>query len=156
MPVRMRDQYSGSLLHYVIGLDLTVHTRCGCGHAEQFAQNRDQYLVMGLVFNVLKDVQLTRDDTPQTNEQKMEQAQGTFMSALKQLYASSLVEVEEQDHYKECSQSAQTEAIVSTNKEPEILTFDLKWAEVKPLDLLQLYNMLPNTMRLSELFTLEG
>ena len=45
---------------------------------------------------------------------------------------------------------------MSTDKEPEILTFDMKWAEVMPLDLLQFMNMLPNTMKLSDLFTLDG
>lgn len=45
---------------------------------------------------------------------------------------------------------------MQTNKEPSVLTFDLKWYEVLPLSLLQFFNMIPNTMKLSELFDLQG
>ena len=90
---------------------------------------------MGLVYSVLEGVQLKRDE-PTKHEALMAQAEGTFMSVLKKLYPRNLVEVEEQDHYKECDQSEQTTCHVSTDKEPEILTFDMKWAEVMPLDLL--------------------
>ena len=100
----MRLDYTGSLLHYAVGLDLVVHTRCGCGHQVAFPQNRDQYLIMGLVYSVLEGVQLKRDE-PTKHEALMTQAEGTFMSVLKDLYPRNLVEVEEQDHYKECDQS---------------------------------------------------
>jgi len=63
--------------------------------------------------------------------------------------------IEEQDHYKECSKSGQTRVRVTTEKEPEVLLFDFKWANVKPLELLQFYAMFPNSLNLSDIFHLK-
>ena len=61
-----------------------------------------------------------------------------------------------EDHSKKCKESANIKATMSTNKEPEVLCIDMKWHDYLPLDVLTCFNMIQNSMKLSDLFELEG
>ena len=75
---------------------------------------------------------------------------------MRNIYPHSIVTVEELEHYKKCKKSATTKCTVSTEKEPEVLTFDIKWFEVQALELLQFFNTIPNFLQLSDIFELQG
>lgn len=62
----------------------------------------------------------------------------------------------DEDHYKSCPSVDKAVFKMSTSKEPEVLCFDLKWQEYEPLDVLTCFNLIPNSMKLSEIYDLEG
>ena len=130
VPPEMRDKQTGSLLHYLIGLDLTVHINCGCGKVDSRPQNNDQYTVMVMSQQITQAFPLARDADDSANLEQLKRATGQFPQTIKAIYPHQIVCVEELEHYKKCKKSKATTCSVSTNKEPEVLTFDIKWFEV--------------------------
>ena len=58
----------------------------------------------------------------------------------------------EQDHYKKCKKASDFQISIHTEKEPMVLSIDVKWAYVQPIDLLMFFNLIPNTLKLSDVF----
>ena len=45
---------------------------------------------------------------------------------------------------------------MSTMMEPEVICLDIRWGEYEPLDVLTVFNMISNSIKLSDLYELEG
>lgn len=62
----------------------------------------------------------------------------------------------DEDHFKQCTRAKDAIFKMSTDKEPEVLCFDIKWGTYYPLDVLTVLNLIPNSIKLSEIYELEG
>jgi hypothetical protein len=60
------------------------------------------------------------------------------------------------DHYNKCDKAKDAQFFLSTAKEPEVLCIDIRWGEYAPLDVLTCFNLIPNSIKLGDIYDLEG
>lgn len=145
----------GTILQEIIGLNINTKCECPCGKTFDMPQNKDQYIIYASAFTVCDRVKVQRKDEEEEILDKTLLFNQKLCQIIKQELQNSLMFPDE-DHYKSCPSVDKAIFKMSTSKEPEVLCFDLKWQEYEPLDVLTCFNLIPNSMRLSEIYDLEG
>lgn len=145
----------GTILQEIIGLNINTRCECPCGKTFDMPQNKDQYLIYVSAFKICERVQVSRKDSVEDifdKTQKFSQKLGELVKAELQ---KSLMFPDE-DHFKQCRQAEDAVFKMSTPREPEVLSIDLKWSGYEPLDVLTCFNLIPNSLYLSSIYDLEG
>jgi hypothetical protein len=118
-------------------------------------QNTNQYLIYVSAFKLCSKIKVNRKDNEDDLLQKLADCNQKLASVVKAELQDSLMFPDE-DHNKSCSKAHNAVFKMSTSKEPEVLCFDLKWIEYEHLDVLTCFNLIPNSILLSEIYDLEG
>ena len=147
--------YSGTILQEIIGLNIKTKCECPWGKTFDLPQNKDQYLIYVSAFKIWEQVGVNRKDTVEDILEKSEKYHQKLGNAVKSELEKSIV-FPDDDHYKSWSRSDQAVYKMSTSREPEVLSIDLKWSEYEPLDVLTWFNLIPNSLYLSNIYDLEG
>lgn len=145
----------GTILQEIIGLNINTRCECPCGKVFDMPQNKDQYIMYVSAFALCDKVKINRKDDEEVILDKTIDFNQKLCSVVKEENQNSLMFPDE-DHYKSCPKVDRAVFRMSTSKEPEVLCFDLKWQEYEPLDVLTCFNLIPNSMKLSEIYDLEG
>lgn len=86
--------------------------------------------------------------------ESIEKNKGKLGEFAKMEYGSSVIFPNE-EHKKKCKKSVNAKMIVTTKKDPEILCVDIKWGDILSIDILSIMNLIPNSMKLSDLYQIE-
>ena len=55
-----------------------------------------------------------------------------------------------------CPQAEQTSLVLSSNKEPDVLTIDAKWEQFHSTQLIDFFNLIPSTLDSNQIFSPDG
>lgn len=147
--------YSGTILQEIIGLNINTKCECPCGKTFDLPQNKDQYLIYVSAFKIWEYIGINRKDEVESILEKSEKYHQKLGDMVKTELEKSIVFPDE-DHFKKWSKAEKAVYKMSTSREPEVLSIDLKWSEYEPLDVFTWFNLIPNSLYLSNIYELEG
>lgn len=145
----------GTILQEIIGLSVHIKCECPWGKTFDLPQSQDQYLIYVSAFKICERVKVHRKDDESEILDKFLEYNQKLGPVVKQELQNSFMFPDE-DHFKSCKKVDDAVYKMSTPKEPEVLCLDLKWSEYEPLDVLNCFNLIPNSIKLSEIYDLEG
>jgi hypothetical protein len=145
----------GTILQEIIGLNVHIQWECPCGKTFELPQNKDQYLIYVSAYGLCDRVGVNRKDDLDSILDKYMKYNQKLGEVVRDEMQKSL-EFPDKDHFKACKQVEQATFKMTTSKEPEVLCFDVKWGEYEHIDVLTCFNLIPNSIKLSDIYTLEG
>ena len=145
----------GTILKEIIGLDVKPKFVCGCKKEFEKEKNADQYITYIFAQDLVQIVNIDHKATVNEIYDKILEFNQKFGLCAKKSLEHSLV-FKDDEHVRKCKKTEEAICVMSTDKEPEVLCIDLRWSRSSPFEILSVFNLISNSMHLSDLYELDG